>query len=820
MLFSMTSTGKSSYQQPMIYEDQLAILEREVLSAPSIARQKLIQLVRHLEQEGDLACQAKAICLLAGCDFFESKYSSTIRYANEALKLSRLAGDQVIESRSLNALGLAHQRLDHIEESLELFAQSLTLAELRADSLGRCRALNNMSTVYVQTGDYVGAIEIANESLQIAEEKQFSAAYADAICVLGEAHSYLGAHHVVLDLAEEVLKLLKNEHLYRYECYFGLFYVRALLHTQQIDEAKKVALRNFEISRKIDNFESQCTVMLSLGWIYAEEDKFELSIKYLEQALQSAIRIENKCLISNIYSSISEVLEKKGDHQNALKYARLYFKRERESHIRDLDYRSGAIAAKAKIDILCKEAEMEKLRNEELAEANEKLKNTQKELEYQASHDSLTGLTSRAYFLEKVQKDIESLAINEKRGLIFIDLDQFKEINDSQGHCVGDFVLKKVAQYLSDAVSSDDLVGRMGGDEFIVLLRDIKSEESLIKKMDGILEAIRQPIDYDGRRIAVTASIGYTIFPDDGDDLETLQRHVDLAMYNVKRSGRNGIKRFHAKMSSFEKERRELREDLYVAVEKKHLHLNYQGIFKIANQKIVGFEALCRWTHPEKGPISPSIFVAIAEEDDQLILDMGQFVLREACQYAGENNFEKRNLFISINVSSIQFDRPDFVDTVKYALDYAQINGRCLILELTESMVLQDPELANEHICELNKLGVRVAMDDFGTGYSSLSMLNSLPFAHLKVDRSFIRSLSQKTKKSDRSYLIIKVMIDLAHSLDMLVVAEGVETEDQCGLLSDMGCDKAQGFLLSKPLMPEEAIGIIDHGQNHLRALN
>ena len=414
-----------------------------------------------------------------------------------------------------------------------------------------------------------------------------------------------------------------------------------------------------------------------------------------------------------------------------------------------------------------------------------------------STHDALTGLANRTLLADRLDQAVtHSVRDGRVVAVLLIDLDRFKQINDTLGHAVGDLLLKTVAERLGHCVREGDTVARLGGDEFVLVLADLSRSEDASMLARKILAALSRPIEIDGHELFVTPSIGISFYPQDGADASSLLRHADLAMYQVKSSGRNGFSCFSQDMNERAQEMAELESGLRQALKHDELTLYYQPKADLYSGEICGAEALIRWQHPVKGLVPPSQFIKLAEESG-MILQLGEWVLREACQQAARWQREgMRGLTIAVNLSVRQLRQQNIVEIVAQALNDAGLDAKWLQLELTESMVMQNPESAGVLLRRLKALGVGLAMGEFGTGYSSLGCLKRFPFDCLKIDQSFIRNI---TTEPDDALIAIAV-IAMAHSLRLYVVAEGVETESQMAYLRNQNCDQLQGYYFSPPL--------------------
>ncbi|MDB5769873.1 MAG: domain S-box protein [Burkholderia sp.] len=420
-------------------------------------------------------------------------------------------------------------------------------------------------------------------------------------------------------------------------------------------------------------------------------------------------------------------------------------------------------------------------------------------LERLATHDALTGLPNRAMLNERMQQMLESAPRNDSIAVMFIDLDRFKEVNDSLGHEPGDIALREVGRRLQKNLRPSDIVARLGGDEFVVVANCSQGSESAERIVDKLFTAFAAPVDIAGQEVYVGASIGISMFPQDGTTKEVLFQNADTAMYRAKAAGRKTYRFFEAEMSLEAKTRMMLEHSLRRALDRNQFELHYQPRIHLKTMAIVGMEALIRWNHPQLGQVSPMQFIPIAEEKG-LIDQIGRWVLDEACMQARRlMDKYNRSLCVSVNVSARQLKSRDILGQVDDSLKKADLPPRLLELELTESALIEDIEMSASVLKELKKLGILLSVDDFGTGYSGLAYLRSFPLDTLKLDRSFV------TQQDDgiSSFKFIKAFVDLAHTLNLSVVAEGVETNETLQLLRDAACDEAQGYLLARPLTLE-----------------
>jgi diguanylate cyclase (GGDEF)-like protein len=419
-----------------------------------------------------------------------------------------------------------------------------------------------------------------------------------------------------------------------------------------------------------------------------------------------------------------------------------------------------------------------------------------------ASHDALTGLPNRSLLNDRVQ---QALNFAQRSGdwatVAFVDLDNFKVVNDLLGHNAGDDLLKAVSERMTRCLRSIDSVIRMGGDEFVVVLFDQpKSHDTVAATIDKVRAAVAEPLVLAGQTIRVTSSVGVASFPDDGNDPDTLIANADSAMYRAKELGRDQVTFFRPEINVRVRQDFLLLEQLRGAVAQRQFVLHYQPEVDVASGKVFAVEALLRWNHPTRGILQPDQFIPIAEQTG-IIVPIGDWVLNEACrQNKAWQDAGLLALVVSVNVSSRQFAEKNFVSRVCGALRASDLEARYLELELTESLIMRDIAQAVSKMDELRRMGVQLAVDDFGIGYSGLAALKTFPITRLKIDKSFIKELV--TNQDDRA--VATAVISLGKKLNLRVVAEGVENEDQLAFLRENQCDEVQGFHFSKPIPPSE----------------
>ena len=477
---------------------------------------------------------------------------------------------------------------------------------------------------------------------------------------------------------------------------------------------------------------------------------------------------------------------------------------------------------KTDLSLTVREALRSYLQDRQLIEQNRKLiqinQRLQKEIEerelaqakliHDALHDSLTGLPNRALLMERITQCLKRRRPSSEAyiAILFIDLDRFKSINDSLGHAVGDQLLIKITAVLKQAIRLGDTVARLGGDEFIILLDGLQSSQDAISIAERILEELSKPFCLKEHTVFSGASIGITVTDDQSTDGSLLIRNADIAMYQAKTFGKSRYVIFDPAMYTQTVELMELEHDLRLALERNEFKLCYQPIIDLTNGQMTNVEALIRWQHPTKGFISPNHFVPVAE-DTGLIVPIGAWVLRTACQQLSVLKQEcpqANNLKVSVNLACKQLQEGNFIQLLDEALDTFQLTGHSLRLEITESTLMDSSEQMIDILHQLRIRNIQISLDDFGTGYSSLSYLPKLPLDTLKIDQSFVRSMGVEPEDLE----IVRTIITLAHTLNMNVIAEGIETSSNVQQLIALGCDLGQGYYFSKPMEFEALMGL------------
>jgi diguanylate cyclase (GGDEF)-like protein len=426
------------------------------------------------------------------------------------------------------------------------------------------------------------------------------------------------------------------------------------------------------------------------------------------------------------------------------------------------------------------------------------LEEAQNVIKYQAEHDPLTGLANREAFFNHLEKIIEQSQKNHSQfAVLFIDLDRFKYINDTMGHPMGDLLLLKVAERLRHCLNEGDFLSRLGGDEFCVITHNTSDSNQIEQLAQIIKESIERPFDLKGSQVAISTSIGISLFPEHGTDSESLLQYSDTAMLDVKETGKNNYRWYSESFEAIRTKKMLMEQLLKNAIENEEFALHYQPKWDLANHKMAGVEVLLRWTNSKLGAVSPHEFIPIAESSG-MIIDIGEWIIRSACKQfvAWQTQFPDMALNVAINISGVQLLHSDFVERIRDIFVEEKVSPCHFELEVTESFAIEKFEDVVGILVELRRLGFMIAIDDFGAGYSSMKYLCQLPIQCMKIDKSLIEQLEDNV----RNQVVVSKLIEMAHQLQLFVVAEGVELPEQFRLLQTYGCDQIQGYLISKPV--------------------
>lgn len=766
-------------------------------------------LMTSMQQSQDLALQAlnlagplgygtgeaRARMLRGYGHYYLSEYQEALAQFGQSEALAARLGEVVTQARAVNGQAITLVTLGQYGAGMDRHLHGLQLGQASGDRVAQARTLNNIGNLYLDLRDYESALAYHQDSLALAREIGHDLMVSSASINAALDTHYLGRFEAALALNRETLRRAQAQGYRQHEFLLRANMAANLLGLGRPGEALEQAQQAARGSQALGDRENLCDALVLRG-----QALLALGDGTARAALEQAVTLADELGVIfrqiEAHQALSNLLETEGDVAGALRSARVTAELERQALTELLQRRTQVTATQMKLEQLAHRAEQERVRSAQLSSANVALQEAQARLAHQARHDALTGLLNRAAFEAELQRAVTAQA---RVGVLFIDLDHFKQVNDSLGHDTGDQLLVQIAERLRGAVREGDLVARQGGDEFTVLLRGVRAHEEAELAAQRLLGALSAPVTLATRTLTVTASIGVAVFPDDGQDVRTLQKNADLAMYLAKQD-RHAVRRFHTTLGESALERLELEQALQGALTREEFCLHYQPIVDAAGGEVRALEALLRWRHPQLGLVPSGRFIPLIE-GTELIVTLGAWVLREAARQLQVWRRERPALRVSVNVAPRQLAQPNFAAVVQAALDEFGLDAEALILEVTEGAVLgQDGEA---HVARVAELGLPLALDDFGTGYSSISRLHRLPARWLKIDRSLIQD-QDALPPARSSRPIVRALITFAHEAGVQVVAEGVERPEQWRDLRGWGCDLIQGFHVARPAAPEE----------------
>lgn len=763
-----------------------------------------------LERGAALARTAADPLLEAECLSYRAMvYSSLGQYVEAietqliALELRRSNADERGEGQSLGNLGVIYGYIGDSATSLEYHMRALERRTRSGDEAGRALTLNNIGVAYFELGEVESALEYHLQALRISKninERQVEVyAQVNLGADLHALNRYEEARIVnatALDLAERFGDRESQIEALNHEG-------RALMGLGHLDSALAMHGRALAAAREIGSPALEYRSLADIGRAYLDVNELDAAVTHLGEALALAERIGLKRDVFWTHERLSLALERAGNPIAALHHHRAFYAVEREVQGERAAVRARTVALQFETAQVRQEAHFERQRNEALAEVNAALHSANDEksllmekLKHQATHDSLTGLPNRVLFQNRFEHALVTAArYGRCLALMFIDLDGFKLVNDTLGHHRGDELLIEVARRFQSTLRDCDTVARMGGDEFTVIVSEFHGHADASRVALRLIEALKTPIRLDDREVTVTASVGVSLFPEDGNQAEALARYADMALYRAKEEGRNAVRFYAPEMNAMVQERGAIESSLRGALERDEFTLHFQPLLHTDGRPLM-VEALLRWTHGVLGAVGPDRFIPVAE-DSGAIVAIGNWVLRTALKQLAQwraQGFEVER--IAVNVSPVQLAREDYVHSVTSALLEAGLTGSSLELEITERIIVRDLQRVSARLEALRRLGVTVAVDDFGSGYSSLSYLARLPVDVLKIDRAIVAAVGSQ----EAGERLVAAILALGLSLGLKVVAEGVETQAQLEMLTNLGCQCFQGYLWTKPL--------------------
>lgn len=733
-----------------------------------------------------LALRAHQANQAAWVSFQTSDYATTLQHALTALDAAREAGEREAEAQALSHLGHVQAGLGDYTMALELQQRSIAILRDLNELAGLPRPMAGLANLYGALGDHAAQRLLFGEALDIARTIGDEQGIGSALVGLGVADLGVGDPQGAVKWLWQGIEACRSSGLTIVETVGYDHLARAYELLGESREAERFHGMALALAQSSGNRKAEGRQRQRLGSLLTRLGRWPEALVQLEQASTLAVQLSLPRLSEEIHATQSEAFDQLGDSRLALHHLRAQVELERGRLTEEARQRVGVLAAQTHAAWAQREAEYQRGQARAMA--------------HLAHHDPLTGLANRAGVAAHLALMVSGLPESSAEGLpfalLFLDLDGFKAVNDTLGHAAGDTLLCLVAQKLNQVLPPGDLLGRIGGDEFTVCAHsapDRASAEALAQLLAAALDA---PFSVAEQEVFLTVSVGISLYPQDGLDPGTLLRHADLAMYQAKRAGKNAWRHYSPDMQDSARARLLVGNQLRAALGREEFQLHYQPQVNPQTGLIVGMEALLRW-FPEGGAlVRPDVFIPAAEESG-LIVPIGSWVLNAACaQVACWRRSGHPAARVAVNVSPQQFARTDFVTTVHDACKRHRVDPSALELELTERGIVQDPEFTARQFTALRALGVRIALDDFGAGESNLSRLLRLPFDVLKLDRELVRTLGE----SQEALRVMQAMTALARTLNLEVVAEGIETPAQLQAVRDLGCNRAQGYLLGAPL--------------------
>ncbi|MBZ9749815.1 EAL domain-containing protein [Deinococcus sp. HMF7604] len=782
-----------SYDNLPALQDQVDALNNEAENALSSSIEQAMAQALEASRRAQLAPYpagaARAQMLMGYAWMLRGEFRQAITTFEDSIDQATRLHLPALAARSLNGLAVTHARMGHYGQAAEYHFRALQIVQMSEDSVGQARSLNNIGNLYMDLREHDQALKYHSEALLLASRAQVPALVSVISINMAIDYHDLGRFEEALALNHTSLAQARQAGFRHHECLILTNMAANCFQLGDLDAALSYAQDSIGLSEELGERENLSEALTTRGQILMRLGQLPEAEHSVRQALEAAQALKKRRVAA--LSELSKVLEAQGAFEAALGYAREYEQEVGELNADIQRHKTQVLSAQLKVERFEYQATQEQLRADELAQANAALQQAQARLAYQAQHDPLTGLLNRTAFEAALH---DALSSQKPVGVLFIDLDHFKQVNDTLGHPVGDALLVQVAQRLVSCIREEDLVARQGGDEFTVLLSLHTYDEAELVAT-RILDTLSLPLYLAGRQLILTASIGLALAPQDGTDVTTLQKNADLAMYLAKKE-RGNVQRFQSALSEAAIRRLNLEQDLRQALPNGELELYYQPVVTSGAQQPVAVEALIRWNHPAMGLLPPDQFIPLAEEND-LIFSLGAWVLQEACRQLSVWRRFWPELRVSINVSSRQFTQTDFASSVVQALAAHHLPASALELEVTETATLDTESLGD--YAALMAAGLQLAVDDFGTGYSSIVRLFELPVGILKIDRSLVAALIPSQDRRRSTLPLIRSFVTYARESGLQVTAEGVETQEQLEVLKQAGCDLIQGFLIARP---------------------
>lgn len=758
----------------------------------------------------NLTGMAQARIQAGHAQIYLGDYQAAKLHLTEARQLAKRAGAPAVKAHALSGLGAVCSLLGQYGEAIRYQLDSLRLVQQAGDRLGKARALNTIGRFHVDLRDYSQALRYHTDAYEVATEVGEEPLVLGIAINIAIVHHHSGDYEAALKLNLASLEKTVGKAYSIHEALLLGNIASNLIHLRRYAEALPYCQAALDKAKQANLREVVCAAMVTQATALGHTGQVSQAIDELCSALFLAAEIPSPQREAEAYCELAHLLDLIGDSKTAFEALQRFHELEVAELTAISQERTQVLAAQMQLDLLEHRAAEQQSRYEELAAINANLHAMQKELSYRASHDALTGLFNRPA-LERMLEAVCAANPPQPGALMFIDLDHFKQINDTLGHPAGDALLQQVARRLRESLEPCDKVARQGGDEFTVLLHGVSNEVEAEERAKQLMERLSSPYVAGGLTLYTTASIGIALFPQHGRDVTTLQKHADLALYQAKHErGRYAI--YQASLATEALEQLNVEQALHKALKSGDFYLHYQPVTNAESGEPFMVEALLRWRSPW-GNVSPEVFIPVAERSD-LILHVSDWVIRTALQQLREWRELWPALKMSVNVSARQLTQPDLSWQLEMLLAETDLEPEALVLELTETAVVDRYKL--QHLEELQEAGLLIALDDVGTGYASLAGLAQLPIQMLKIDRSLSEQLPPaKPGRSTRP--LVHALVTFAQESDLAVVVEGIETPAQLAVLRQWGPLLVQGHLESQPLSPEEMTAYLQHKSKQVR---
>lgn len=776
-------------------------------SEPAVARERYMSLLREA-QECHLGTEvAKAYINITSCYFREGNYRKMVEYAQKGLEASRDTGLPHSQSQALNHLGLAHQRLGMLDIAAEYFYDSLTLSQEHADASGVERALANFAMLYNKMGAYEESLDLYEKTLALYKASGVASRIAIAYGGVMENLYLLGRDEECLELAIQAIAFSRDNATARAECFARSILAQCLLRLGRAQAAIGCALAGYRVATWASDKESQA----ELKWVEAEARIVLADFDAAESCLLTSLALQKDSqhvdYLRRTHRSLYVLYCFSGDVVRAGEHARTA--QQLDDQLSDMGLTAVTLDAVdgPELEELASHFPRPSLMHSVDSIAASVLEKSRAEIERHAVSHS--GPMPRREFTATMSTKLTNLDPNECIGYLQVSVSGLRVIARRFGQATVTSLLQDVHSRLVGALRPGDKIGLVGGDEFGLVLTDLAEPDDIEIVAAKVATVLADSFHIRGEQLDVDCFVAALVAPRDGVTVEELVSRGDMTVQHAIATGSVGYVLYHPEVTEPETRRRTLVYDLRGALERNEFSVQYQAYYRVETKRIAGFEALLRWDHPTLGRIGPDEFIPLAEQGRQ-ILDIGDWVLRQACADVAEWRKDRPDIAVAVNVSRVQIAMPDFATEVLNVLNENHLAPDSLVVELTETVMMQDESTVLSHVDQLRQQGVQTAVDDFGTGYSSLALLQDFPVETLKIDKSFFRG---PEKTESRRKTLVSTMVMMATELGLSVVAEGVEKQEEFDFLASLNCTFVQGYLLHKPSPAAQAAALLSQSQ-------